>query len=184
MILLSLESSTALGGVALFKNGVLLAEESSLRQRSHSEFINSACQRILTSQNLSLKDIDQIAVTQGPGSFTGIRVAGNIAKSFGFATGKKLWVTDTLSVLASQISWVGPTLVGINAFKNMLYVSFYKGSQKLDGPLVIKIEDLEKTLGELFGGSEVSYIGDSTALLDPKLRIKTIAGNRTLLVPS
>lgn len=165
MLVLALESSTALGGVALIRDGHVLAQESSLRQRSHAEFMNPALAKVIQSQNLTLADVDLIAVSRGPGSFTGIRVAGNMAKALAYALGKKIWIVDSLSVLASQIHWTEPTLVGLNAFKNMIYASLYQDRTRMVGPVALPLATLSESLKSQFASTDITYVGDAFSLV-------------------
>src|SRR5437868_12256809 len=103
MIVHAMETSTQLGGVAVIKDGQVLATESSLRQKSHSEVLNRFVQNCLTKANLKLTDIDAFAVGQGPGSFTGIRVAANAGKSFSYVYSKPLVTIDSLVLLAAAV---------------------------------------------------------------------------------
>lgn len=80
MKILAMETSTLVGGVAVVIDGKVAAEESSLRQKSHSENISPFVDHCLSKAGLKLEDIDVFAVGQGPGSFTGIRIAANAEK--------------------------------------------------------------------------------------------------------
>ncbi|WP_374031537.1 tRNA (adenosine(37)-N6)-threonylcarbamoyltransferase complex dimerization subunit type 1 TsaB [Bdellovibrio bacteriovorus] len=82
MKVLAMETSTAVGGVAIIVDGNIVAEETTLRQKTHSEIISPFTENCLLKAGLKLEDIDVFAVGQGPGSFTGIRVAANAGKTF------------------------------------------------------------------------------------------------------
>lgn len=126
MIVLALECSTLLGTVALLRDGKLLAEARSFRQRSHSESMNSMVEDCLTQANLQLTDIDVFATGQGPGSFTGIRVAANIAKTYSYCFKKPLASLNSLENLALLHKKAGlPVMPMINAYKNMVYTGIY-----------------------------------------------------------
>lgn len=162
MITLAIESSTAMGSVALLDGNVLLGEEQSLIQRSHSEFLNSAIARILEGTQLSLSSIDRIACSPGPGSFTGVRVASSLAKTLSYSLKKSIWSVNALEVLAAfdQQLESPQRLVMINAFKNMGYFSLYKGTKKLSGPAVVEFSSLEKVVNSIFPVGLVHFAGD------------------------
>lgn len=156
MIILGLDSSTALASVCLAKDGVVLAEASSLRQRSHSEFLNQAIFDCLHKSELELAQVNVFAVSRGPGSFTGIRVAGNIAKTFSYALQKPLFVIDTLRLLALGACIKKPELLEqpglnilsiINAYKNLVYYELSEIRQKhihtVKNPSVCSIAELD-----------------------------------------
>lgn len=127
MRILALETSTRCGGASIVQDGKVLAEVSSDRQRSHSELLNSFVDQCLQTSGLQLKDIDLFAVSRGPGSFTGIRVAGNTAKSYAYAFQKPLTALDSLYILAADApDKTKPVLTILNAFKNMVYFAIYE----------------------------------------------------------
>lgn len=147
MKILALESSTILGSVAVVIDGQVRVEKSSRLQRSHSEVLNPFVQQVLEESGLKLPEIDAFAVGQGPGSFTGIRVAANIGKSFAYTFNKPLIAIDSLVQLAAQ---AGPTsdsvLTIMNAYKNMVYFGVFDVSGQepryLEGPGVYPIHQL------------------------------------------
>jgi tRNA threonylcarbamoyladenosine biosynthesis protein TsaB len=167
MTVLALESSTALGSVALLRDGRVLGEESSLKQRSHSEFLNSALSRLAFSLKMSLSEVDMIAVSVGPGSFTGVRVAGGLAKSLAYSLKKEIWAVDSLSVLASMLGphFIGQVFSGINAYKNMMYCSCFLKSGTALGPTTVDLNDIDRFLTTHFPEGLIHYVGDATDLV-------------------
>lgn len=153
MWLLAFESSTQLGSVALFKDQACVQYFESRNQKSHSEHLHSFADQCLKKVGLQLKDIDVFATGVGPGSFTGIRVALNAAKTFSFALSKPVIGIDSLQSLAHlNPSLTLPTLSLINAYKNMSYFSVTmttKVEQKiLRAANVIQMNEIGKVLGE------------------------------------
>lgn len=148
MKILAMETSTLLGGVAVIIDGQTVAEESSVRQKSHSENINPFIDHCLQKAGISLEEIDVFAVGQGPGSFTGIRVAANAGKTFAYCYNKPMVAIDTLVLLAQQARHTKmPVLSIINAFKNMVYLGLFDVTgdepQYLKGPEAIPVRDLK-----------------------------------------
>lgn len=134
MRILALETSTKRGGAALWQDGKLLAEHVTDRQRSHSELLHQFVESCLQECQLQLSDIDVFATSRGPGSFTGIRVAGNAAKTYSYLLNKPLVALDSLTILAGEtpLDQSRPVLALLNAFKNMVYFGIYENS--IDGP--------------------------------------------------
>lgn len=160
MITLAMETSTQLGGVAVIKDGQVLATESSLRQKSHSEVLNRFVQNCLENSGLSLQDIDVFAVGQGPGSFTGIRVAANAGKGFSYIYNKPLVTLDSLVLLAAAVKTKMPVLSIINAYKNMVYLGLFdiqKGPEPvyLQGPTAVPVQKLSSLITQ-----DVLVVGD------------------------
>ncbi|MNL10551.1 tRNA threonylcarbamoyladenosine biosynthesis protein TsaB [compost metagenome] len=153
MIVLAMETSTLLGGVALIQDGQVIAEESSFRQKSHTEIISPFVDSCLQKANLKLTDIDVFAVGQGPGSFTGIRVAANAGKTFAYSFNKPMVTVDSLTLLAEQAKDSKmPVMAIINAYKNMVYTGIFdtSGSEVkfVKGPEAIPVRELSKHVTE------------------------------------
>lgn len=126
MRILAFDTSTRQGGVALLNGDAPPIEILTDQQRSHSELLNSFTDSALEQAHLRLSDIDLFAVDRGPGSFTGLRVAGNVAKTFAYITQKPLVALESLTILAGELKpSETPALVLINAFKNMVYYGIY-----------------------------------------------------------
>lgn len=160
MKILAMETSTAIGGVAVIVDGKVIAEETTLRQKTHSEIISPFTEHCLTKSGLRLEDIDAFAVGQGPGSFTGIRVAANAGKTFAYSFNKPMVTIDSLVLLAEKARGSDkPVLSIINAYKNMVYLGLFDMSgpepRYLKGPAAIPVRDLSQHIQQ-----EVLVVGD------------------------
>lgn len=160
MKILAMETSTLLAGVAVIENGKVIAEETSFRNRTHSEVISPFIDSVLEKSNLKLTDIDAFAVGQGPGSFTGIRVAANAGKTFSYSFSKPLVTIDSLVLLAAQAKGsTRPVVSMINAFKNMVYFGLFDVSGEepryLAGPSAVPVRELSNHIQ-----SDVLVVGD------------------------
>jgi len=156
MKLLALESSTAYGGACLCIDQKF-DEIATHKTRSHSEVLNLYVEELLTKHHTSLNDLEAIGVGIGPGSFTGIRVAFNCAKTIAYCFNKPLIAIDSLINLAhSNLSLVNSeaTLITpmINAYKNMVYTATYRihGTQIecLESPQVVRVQELSHFMKE------------------------------------
>ena len=101
-LILNIDTATEYAGVCLSKNGVLLAKREHDLPKDHASFLQIAIQEILVETNESLHNIDAVAVTGGPGSYTGIRVGLASAKGICFALNKPLIIINTLAVIANS----------------------------------------------------------------------------------
>ncbi|HEY5999162.1 MAG TPA: tRNA (adenosine(37)-N6)-threonylcarbamoyltransferase complex dimerization subunit type 1 TsaB [bacterium] len=102
-LVLGIETATALGGVALVSaDGGLLAETTLLGRESHSERIIPAAGELLDAFAPSPGDLAAVAVSRGPGSFTGLRTGLAAAKGLAFARGIPLFGVSTLEALAAN----------------------------------------------------------------------------------
>lgn len=131
--ILAVETSTNLGGVSFLENDRVLYLQTSSEQKKHSELVHHFIERGLTVTNMKLADFDIFAVSSGPGSFTGIRVAVNTGKTFSYIHKKPLVGISSLESLAFQNieeimrasnsleTPISHIFCMINAFKNMIY---------------------------------------------------------------
>ena len=103
MYILNIETATKNCSVALAKNGeTILCKEISELDYSHAEKLHVFIEEICNESTIQLKDLQAIAVSKGPGSYTGLRIGVSAAKGFCYALDIPLISVDTLAVLASQ----------------------------------------------------------------------------------
>jgi len=99
--ILCLETSTKVCSVALGQNGKLLALKESLDEKhSHAENLTIYIQEVCSQAKISLNDIDAVAVSKGPGSFTGLRIGVSSAKGLCYALNKPLIAINSLEAMA------------------------------------------------------------------------------------
>ena len=155
MIILSCETSTLLGSVALIENETVLATEESMRQGSHSDVLNVFVQKVLLKSGKKLSDVDLFVSGVGPGSFTGIRISVNTIKSYAYCHSKPVASVNSLASLAygSHLANLEsefrnlPVVSMINAYKNMCYVATYQfeNSQIIEvkKPEVVRVQNMD-----------------------------------------
>ncbi|MBN1603863.1 MAG: tRNA (adenosine(37)-N6)-threonylcarbamoyltransferase complex dimerization subunit type 1 TsaB [Chitinispirillaceae bacterium] len=97
---LGIDTSSVDMGIGLFKNEHAVASYSRYVKNSHAEHISQAVEHILSVNNVLPSDIKHIAITCGPGSFTGLRIGIAFAKGFSFANGALVHPVSSLHVLA------------------------------------------------------------------------------------
>lgn len=102
-ILLNIDTATEHASVCLSNGSAILGLIESNDQKNHATFLQPAIKDLMAGSNYSLNDIDAVAVTAGPGSYTGLRVGLASAKGICFAFGKPLIMVDTLEVMAQAI---------------------------------------------------------------------------------
>ena len=103
--ILNIETATKNCSVALANEGkTILCKEIAEEGYSHAERLHVFIEEIIKEAGISLNDLSAIAVSQGPGSYTGLRIGVSAAKGLCFALGIPLIAVDTLQVLASQVN--------------------------------------------------------------------------------
>ncbi len=103
--ILNIETATKNCSVSLAKNGeTILCKEIAEQGYSHAEKLHVFIEDILKETGVSVQDLKAIAVSKGPGSYTGLRIGVSTAKGLCYALGIPLISVDTLQVLAKQVN--------------------------------------------------------------------------------
>lgn len=126
-IILNIETATKNCSVSIADKGNILAiKELNNGNYSHAEVLHPFIADILREAQLSSKDIDAVAVSKGPGSYTGLRIGVSAAKGLCFAFDKPLISVDTLTALAHATnSSDGYIVPMIDARRMEVYASVY-----------------------------------------------------------
>jgi tRNA threonylcarbamoyladenosine biosynthesis protein TsaB len=109
---LGIETSTTVCGAAVAVDGVLAAEASIALRNAHAERLLALVERAMADAAVTLKNIDGVAVSIGPGSFTGLRIGLSTAKGLVYAGGKALVGVPTLPALARRVASRGVAVAG------------------------------------------------------------------------
>lgn len=103
-LILSIETATAVCSVALHRDGELLGSQALHLQRSHSEYLAVLIKDIVNYAGYELKDLEIIALSKGPGSYTGLRIGTATAKGLCYALDIPLLAINTLEAMAVGVS--------------------------------------------------------------------------------
>ena len=98
-LILSLETSTNVCSVALHDQGKLIAHQLHEVEKSHSSLLPGIALEICSDAGLSMQDVDAIAVSEGPGSYTGLRIGLSTAKGFAYTLKLPLIGVATMDIL-------------------------------------------------------------------------------------
>ncbi len=100
-LILNIDTATDFASICLSKDGVSIGFKENGEQKSHASFLQPAIKKLMEIGNWKLENVDAIAVTNGPGSYTGLRVGLASAKGLCFALNKPLILLNTLEVMAN-----------------------------------------------------------------------------------
>jgi len=100
-LILNIDTATEHASGCLSKHGEFLAIENHPKQTDHAAFIQPAIKKLMLIAGYPLSDIDAVAVSNGPGSYTGLRVGLSTAKGICYALDKPLILINTLEIIAS-----------------------------------------------------------------------------------
>jgi tRNA threonylcarbamoyladenosine biosynthesis protein TsaB len=102
-LILNIDTATAIGSVALAKDGVVLQTLANDKERDHAATLTVFIQEIFNTQKITPAQLDAIAVSGGPGSYTGLRVGVATAKGLCYAWNKPLIGISTLQMMAQGL---------------------------------------------------------------------------------
>lgn len=153
MKILSIETSGSICGVALSSNGSLIAEYNSFTANEHDKLLAEYIKRMLADNSLNVKDLAAVAVSAGPGSFTGVRIGGAIAKSLCYGGSPKLIAVPTLDSIAnSAISFNSNNsniCVCIKSHKDLVYYRIYDAYANAQSELYFDtMKSVEETISD------------------------------------
>ncbi|HHB75475.1 MAG TPA: tRNA (adenosine(37)-N6)-threonylcarbamoyltransferase complex dimerization subunit type 1 TsaB [Desulfobulbus sp.] len=144
LLILSLETSTGCGSVALTRNGRLLAEASVQPEKTHSRQLLGTVSWIMQAAGVDWPAIDGIGVSLGPGSFTGLRIGLAAAQGLALAAGIPLVGVETLDALALALACVGVTdriCPVLDARKQEVYAALYKPGDRNGYPVRLSADE-------------------------------------------
>jgi tRNA threonylcarbamoyladenosine biosynthesis protein TsaB len=123
----------------------IVASESLPMVRGHAEALIPLIARVMKQAGIKFSDVDRIAVTTGPGSFTGVRVGLAAARGFGVATGVPVVGVSTLAVYAAPFlagNGKSPVVAAIDARHDHVFLQvFGRGGQTLVSPRLAHLND-------------------------------------------
>lgn len=150
MKILALDTSTTYGSVALSKEEKIIAEYTLNSNKTHSERLMPIIAQLLKSSELTINEIDAVAVSIGPGSFTGLRIALATAKGICYGQRIPLIPISTLMSLANNVSGGdGFICVLLEAGRKQFYGALYTPSLvELIPPGLFYLDELVKNIPE------------------------------------
>ena len=180
MKILSLDTSTKVVSVAVMDEDKLLAEYFiNNDEKNHSQRLMPMIDSMLKELKLEPCDIDYYAVSNGPGSFTGLRVGVTTIKGMAYANNKKVVAVDTLDAIASNVSYTNAIVCSmLDARNRQVYVAMYDGDKKIVEDTSIDIDELIDKI--IFLGTKVVFVGDAVLVYRDYLKEKL---NNNCVIP-
>jgi tRNA threonylcarbamoyladenosine biosynthesis protein TsaB len=184
MKILAVDTSTLVLSVAVLDEQKVLCEKTTNLQKNHSIRLMPAIDELLQDLELSLSDMELLAVTKGPGSYTGVRIGVTTMKTFAWATRKPYIGISTLAVLAMNgLHFPGLIVPLLDARRNQVYTAIY---QTESGTLRVQLPEqlmpVETLLEQLQQQAQpVLFIGDNVTLFATE--IQQMLGEQAVLAP-
>jgi tRNA threonylcarbamoyladenosine biosynthesis protein TsaB len=141
MKIIAFETSSETLSVTVADGDRLYSEDIANAGRENSELALPTMHALLASSNVKLQDVDVIAYGQGPGSFTGVRIACGLAQGLAYGLGVRVFGAPTTRILAVQVSAQVPPheaariVVAIDARMNEVYFAVYERDTHGDAEL-------------------------------------------------
>lgn len=177
MKILGIESAALTASVAVVSDGILTAEYTVTDKKTHSQTLLPMLDEVKHILELNPAEIDAIAISAGPGSFTGLRIGAATAKGLGLALGKPLVAVSTLEALAFNLADSELLLCPVmDARRNQLYNGLYRRTRteksefnaggrltEVVAPRAVAAEALIEELNAR--GEAVIFLGDGVPVL-------------------
>lgn len=181
--ILSIETATKNCSVSLSNNGKTVScKEIAEQNFSHAEKLHVFIEEILKENNIALKDLNAIAVSKGPGSYTGLRIGVSSVKGMCYALSIPMIAIDTLKVLAKQISIEeGIIIPMIDARRMEVYTSFFDKEYNVLREVRADIVD-ENSYSEI--ETNIHLLGDGAAKFKEVLTNDKFIFHDTIIYPS
>ena len=149
MNILAIETSTNICSVALFINSKLIDIISSEESRSHNKNLGVFIKNILINNNIDISDLNALAVSSGPGSFTGLRIGFSLLKGISLATGLPIIPTPTLYSIEHSIQNNDKHIIGIHSHSKNIYIQEFNNNKPINN---IVCESYDKVnYNEIYG---------------------------------
>lgn len=162
MKILAIEASGLTAGCGVAEDGKLLGEYNLQYRKTHSQTLVPMLEELKEALDLDLASIDVIAVTKGPGSFTGLRIGAATAKGIALALNKPILPVSTLESLAFNAYGTQKLVCPImDARRQQVYTGIYREDGQpecLRQPCAASIEELLEDLNQR--GEAVFFVGD------------------------
>ncbi len=176
-LILSIESGTEVCSVGLSKGGEIVALRESVEGRDHARLVASFADELLTECGVKPSDLSAVAVSMGPGSYTGLRIGVSFAKGLCYGAGISLIGVSSLESLVvgaiaaqaagslgvSESEWEGAVLAPmVDARRMEVYTQLFGVDAHSAGEIEAKVID-ESSYSELRGERELILFGDGAA---------------------
>jgi tRNA threonylcarbamoyl adenosine modification protein YeaZ len=142
--ILAIESSGASAGVCVLNDDAVVAEFS-VNSFTHSETLAPLIEAMFKFAKLRVNDMDFVACSAGPGSFTGLRIGAALAKSIAYGIKKPVIPVPTLDAMEKNVIYSGDKIVApaIDARNGRVYAAFYKNGSRVSDYMAIDKSTLE-----------------------------------------
>ena len=158
-ILLAIESSGSIGSVALFENTELMGSLVIEEERAHSRLLAGTIDSLMKKYSITYPELNAIGVSEGPGSYTGLRIGATLAKGLCYSLGIPLIGINTLKLMSTGFPYTELICPMIDARRMEVYTALYthNGETQLEPtPLILDKDSFEEELRN----TRIDFVGD------------------------
>lgn len=164
-----MDTSAGACSAALWEDAIIF-ERTKEMQRGHAEALLPMILSVMRDADRRFTDLDLVAVTVGPGAFTGLRVGLAAARGIALAAGLSCFGVTTLEAIAEAIDWPTlarrPALVALDNKQGGVYAQMFQAGRPLEPPSV----HTARTLVGRYAGVHAAIAGDGSPMLMAALR--------------
>lgn len=162
LLILGIDTSGKTAAAALYEDGIFLGQESVYTVKTQSQVILPMVKKLMSDCGRELSQLDKIAVSKGPGSYTGIRIGISAVKAMAFALEIPCVGVSTLEGLAFTSGFSGTVCPIMKARKDLVYSAVYdmngEKAENIFSEQIISMAELAKFLKTV--DSEILLTGD------------------------
>ncbi|MDX9690127.1 MAG: tRNA (adenosine(37)-N6)-threonylcarbamoyltransferase complex dimerization subunit type 1 TsaB [Alphaproteobacteria bacterium] len=163
MIILSIDSASVGCAVCVWQDGALLSLRNETMQRGQDARLIPLVQEAMTQASVGFSQLDRMAVTRGPGSFTGLRIGLAAARGLGLAAKKPVIGIDRFAIFRHLYAQeTRPLVVILESRRLELYVQMFDGAMPVSRPVMLPPKEIETLLKEK---PEAVVVGDAAESL-------------------
>lgn len=163
-IIIQIETATQVCSAAISENGKTIALKEENASNIHASSLTLFIKEVMDTAGLRFPEVDAIAVSKGPGSYTGLRIGVSTAKGLCYALDKPLIAIDTLQMMAAGFMTETPGYSGlvcpmIDARRMEVFTAIYDADLRVVEPVTAKIID-EESFAKVLSANTLTFIGD------------------------
>ncbi|MDB5019064.1 MAG: Peptidase [Pedobacter sp.] len=165
--ILQIETATQACSAAISRDGITIALKELVAQNIHAGSLTLFIDEVIHAAGITYAELDAVAVSKGPGSYTGLRIGVSTAKGLCYALDKPLIGVNTLEMMANGFLQTHEGFKGlicpmIDARRLEVYTALFDASGNLLSPVEAKIID-DTSFQDKLASSQITFIGDGAA---------------------
>lgn len=169
-LILNIDTATEKAGICLAEDGKALSIVENVAQKEHASWLHPAIEQMLKDTGYTLRDLQAVALTAGPGSYTGLRVGMAAAKGFCYALNIPLIAEDTLKTMAfaarEQFPKADLLCPMIDARRMEVFTAIYRNDLTTVLPSIAMVVE-EDSFNPYLDHHQVSFFGDGSNKCKP-----------------